>query len=425
MHNEPQSTGLPLPEAPPADAKRSGLLETFRFRNFRLLWFGLLISNIGTWMQLTALGFLVVSTAANEGEAGLRLGLIGISQAVPALLLSPVAGVTADSLGRKRILLFTNAVVALLALALAVIVTLHFTPFPLLMLISATSSAARTFDSPARQSWVPILVQRAYLSNAIGLNSLAFNAPSVIAPSIAGFLIGTVGVAVSFYINAACTLAIIIALMLMDATAGAPTQRRNFLQSFVEGVQFLAGHRVLRWIFIGLIVNSILVRPYVQLLPAYTIHALHMGPAQLGILLGASGLGAIIGAITTAVIGNVDRRARLWTAAGVTVGLCLAITSVVQTLPPTIFALVGAGFCTMLFVGSSNILIQSLSPDDMRGRAVSAFSMILLGVIPLGTLAVGTLSNVVGLRTSFLICGLFASTLIALIWLSRKSLREA
>jgi len=414
-----------LPESPPAPAKRSGVWSTFQFRNFRLLWIGLLISNVGTWMQLTALGYVVVTTASSEGEGAFRLGLIGISQALPALILSPFAGVLADTVPRKRILLFTNSIVALLALILALLVTAHITALPVLMLVSAASAAARAFDSPARQSWVPVLVDRAHLSNAIGLNSVAFNAPSALGPSVAGFLIASVSVAGSFYANAVCTLAVVVALILMDPSPNVVPKRVNFRTAFWEGVQFLARHRLLRWIVLGLIANSLLVRPYLQLLPAFTINVLHFGPSGLGLLLGASGCGAILGAVTTALLGNVERRARLWAVAGSIVGLCVASMGMLQLASTMCIVLLGAGFSTLIFVGSSNILIQSLSPDDMRGRAVSAFSMIILGLVPLGTLVLGSLARLIGLRASLSLSGLLATVVILGIWFSQEPLREA
>ena len=418
-------TDAEKPESPPEAVKRSSLIGTFAFRDFRLLWFGLLISNIGTWMQLTALGYLVVSSAKNEGDAAFRLGLIGVSQALPALLLSPVAGVVADVFRRKQILLLTNTLVAALALLLAVLVTIHITPLNVLMLISATSAAARTFDAPARQSWVPLLVDRAYLSNAIGLNSLAFNAPSAVGPSIAGFFIASVSIASSFYANAVCTLAVIVALIFMDAAPAAATRQGSFVHAFMEGAKFLAGHPVLRWIILGLVCNSLLVRPYVQLLPALAIHVFKLGPAGLGILLGASGFGAILGALTTALVGNIEHRARLWATAGLLVGLCVAVIGTLHLLPSICMVLAAAGFCTLMFVGSSNILIQTLAPDEMRGRAVSAFSMIVLGIVPLGTLSIGSLASMVGLREALMISGLIAAFVTGCIWLSQERLREA
>lgn len=425
MNIEEKIHEVEVPDAPPEPAKRSSLLSTFSFRNFRLLWFGLLISNIGTWMQLTALGYLVVSTAKNEAEAAFRLGLIGVSQAVPALMLSPVAGVVADSVGRKRILLVTNSAVAALALILALLVTVHVTSLEILMTISALSSTARTFDSPARQSWIPMLVDRAHVSNAIGLNSLAFNLPSMVGPALAGFLIASVSLAASFYVNAACTLAVVIALFFMDSAPVAIQRRVNFGQALWDGVAFLMGHRVLRWIILGLIVNSLLVRPYVQLLPALAIQVFTIGPAGLGVLLASTGCGAILGALVTAFIGNIERRARLWASTGALIGVCTAMLGTLHLLPSICVVLLLAGFCTMLFVGSSNILIQMHSPDEMRGRAISAFSMIILGLVPLGTLAIGALSHITGLRGALTDCGIAASVVTACIWLSQEALREA
>ena len=159
---------------------RASILTALRYRDFRLLWLGLLISNLGTWMQFTAMGYFVARMAGTPHRAALYLGIIGAARAVPVFLFSPVAGVVADTWPRRRVLLAANVVMSLCALALAVLASAKFLNLAWLVVISSVNACAQSFDSPARQSWVPLLVDRAYVGNAIGLNSVAASAGFVV-----------------------------------------------------------------------------------------------------------------------------------------------------------------------------------------------------------------------------------------------------
>ncbi|HMD03468.1 MAG TPA: MFS transporter, partial [Candidatus Baltobacteraceae bacterium] len=252
--------------------RQSALLAPFRYRDFRLLWFGLIVSNLGTWMQFTTLGYLVVQMSASASQAALNVGILGASNAVPVVLLSPLAGVVADRFPRRRVLFVTNGLQVAIALTLALLATFHLIALWELFVLSGLRAANQAFDAPARQSWVPLLVPRENIGNAIGLNSIAFNAPSVVGPPIAGFLILSVGVAASFYVNAVTTLAVVSALIFMRPAPPSSTVREGVLASIVAGIRFLFGHHVLRAVVILMLVTCLLVRPYAQILPAYAAH---------------------------------------------------------------------------------------------------------------------------------------------------------
>ncbi|MGA8097410.1 MAG: MFS transporter, partial [Candidatus Cybelea sp.] len=180
------------PEPAPGGAEskgRASLGAALRYRDFRLLWLGLLISNLGTWMQFTAMGFFVARVAGSPHRAALDLGILGAARAIPVLALSPLAGVVADQFPRRRVLFVTNTTMAFAALLLAILAASHRLELAGLVRISTLNSGANAFDSPTRQSWLPLLVDREFVGNAVGLNSIAFNAPAVIGPAIAGVLI--------------------------------------------------------------------------------------------------------------------------------------------------------------------------------------------------------------------------------------------
>jgi MFS family permease len=415
-------TQHPVPLEAAIPRRRSTLLEPFRFRDFRLLWMGLIVSNLGTWMQLTAEGYMVVGLAGSPRIASLDVGLLGASSAVPVVLLSPLAGVVADRFPRRRVLFITNGIQVFIALALGILTSTHRIELWEIFLLAGMRSTTQAFDAPARQSWVPLLVPREYLGNAIGLNSIAFNAPSVIGPPVAGFLILFVGLATSFYINAVATLAVVAALYFMHDAKPSSTVREGVFASILAGVRFLVRHPVLRSVVLLLVFTCLLVRPYIQLMPAYAAHVVHVDARGLGLLLAASGAGAIGGSLLTAIVGA-RRRGVLWFVSAVTMCLGTIGLGTIHALVPALVVLVFIGLAMLSFAGSSNVLLQTLSPDDMRGRAISVFSMIILGLVPAGSLILGSLATAIGLSASLSAGGALALAVAVTIWLTNPQLR--
>ncbi len=411
---------VPLEQQSPR--RRSSALEPFRYRDFRLLWFGLLISNVGTWMQVTALGYLVVKIAGSAALASLDVGILGASSAVPVVLLSPLAGVVADRFPRRAVLFVTNGIQIVTALVLAVLVSTNHIALWEIFTIAGLRSGTQAFDAPARQSWVPLLVPRAYLGNAIGLNSVAFNAPSVLGPPIAGLLILSVGVAASFYINAVLTFAVVAALAYMKPSPPSSTVREGVLSSILAGVRFLVGHHVLRSVVAMLVVTCLLVRPFSQLMPAYAAHVVHVDARGLGLLLAASGAGAILGSLVTAFVPE-RRRGVVWFASALLMAAGTIVLGLVHSFTIAVIVLVFIGLAVLSFAGSSNVMLQSMSPDDMRGRAISVFSMIILGLVPAGSLVLGSLATFVGLEASLVTGGAVAFVATLAIWLTNPELR--
>lgn len=385
----------------------------FKFRDFRLLWFGLLISNFGTWMQITAAGYLVVTLAPTTALGPFYLGLLGLSSAVPVIVLSPVAGFVADRFPRRRVLFITNGAIVVQAFAFAALTGTHHITMAAIMGLQFFGAAARAFDAPARQSWVPVLVDREYVGNAIGLNSIAFNAPSFIGPAIAGYLIVTVDIAGSFYINAVTTVAVIVALVFMKESPPSDTLREPFFQSIARGLQFLFSHPALAPIILVLLAEAILVRPVLQLLPAYTLHVVHSNAQGLGLLMAGSGLGSLGGALITAAFGTLQRRAYLWIVSAIVMAFgAIGLGFTVHMLSAFLILFV-TGLATLTWLGSSNILIQTIAPDEMRGRAISVYSMILIGMVPAGSLLLGSMGSLFGIGTAFIAGGSLAAVICA------------
>ena len=394
-----------------------------RYRDFRLLWIGLLVSNLGTWMQFTAMGFFVARMAGSAHQASLDLGILGAARAIPVLLFSPLAGVVADQLPRRRVLLVTNTTMALAALALALLATTHSLNLAGLVVLSAVNSAANAFDSPVRQSWVPLLVDRQYVGNAIGLNSVAFNAPAVIGPAIAGLLIVWIGVSGAFYFNAGATLAVVVAVLMMSPSPPAVWRRESPLRAMHQGIAFIVRHPALRWIVFGQFVTAILVRPYSQLIAAFTVNVLHAGPRGLGWAVSAIGVGGFGGALVTAYFAGRERRSRLWLQSGLLMSAGLVVLAFVPSLQLALGVLFAIGVGTMAMMGATNTLIQMLSPDEVRGRALSVYTMIAIGIVPLGSLVDGTIAAVAGLRETFAFAGAVCALLFLATWLCAPAVR--
>ena len=320
-------------------------------------------------------------------------------------------------------LFLTNAMISLLALVLALLATFHMLALWEILVISVLRSGTQSFDAPARQSWVPMLVPREYVGNAIGLNSIAFNAPSVIGPPLAGLLILTTGIAASFYINAGATLAVVVALLMMKPAPPSSTERESVFAAIVEGVRFLARDPVLRPVVLLLVVTCLFVRPYSQLLPAYAAHVLLVDARGLGFLYTATGSGAICGSLVTAIVGS-RRRGVVWFASAIVMSLGTALLGFVHSFPLAIAVLAMIGTATLSFAGSSNVLLQSLSPDEMRGRSIAVFTMIILGLVPTGSLLLGSLGSLIGLSESLIVGGAMSLLLAVVIFASNARLRE-
>src|ERR1700681_719143 len=297
-------------------------------------------------------------------------------------------------------------------------------PLWALMITSGMNAATQAFDAPARQSWVPLMVPREMVGAAIGLNSVAFNAPSVAGPPLAGLLIAGIGVAPCFLVNALTTLAVVAVLVFMKPAPPSSTHRGNVFGAMLEGARFLIHHPVLRWVVLLLLVTSVTIRPYNFLLPAYTVHVLHTDAKALGWLMAATGVGAIGGAFFTAATGA-DRRGPIWIGSAILGAVGVAALGLTTHFGFAAGVLMVIGLATLSFIGSSNILLQTLAPDEMRGRAISVYSMILLGIVPFGALIVGLLAIVLELRWTFVLAGIVSLLFAVWIGLANPQVRDA
>jgi hypothetical protein len=232
---------------------------------------------------------------------------------------------------------------------------------------------------------------------------------------MAGLLIVSVGLAQSYFLNAILTTAVVIALAFMKPAPPSTAKREGVISSIVAGIRFLLTHPVLRSVIVMLVVVCLFVRPYTQLMPAYAAHVVHVDARGLGFLLAASGLGAVAGSVLTAIVGS-HRRGLIWFVSAIVMSLGTTTLGSINSFTIALPVLVLTGMAVLSFAGSSNVLLQTLAPADMRGRAISVFSMIILGLVPAGSLTLGSLASVVGLPESIRAGGILALLFAIVVW---------
>lgn len=403
----PELEVVALDEARSVDPGRTSMLAALEYRDFRYFWFGLVVSNIGSWMQIYGLGWLVVQLAIRDGTPNLGpfyLGLVGLSRAIPGLAFGLFGGVVADRSDRRRLLLVTQSSAAIVAAILAALTIADRINIIDVVLLAALNSIIFSFDAPTRQAMVPRLVSEGQLMSAIGLNSAAFNGATLIGPLIGGVLIVPFGVGGLMVINAISYVSIVAALLAIPPQPAVGTPRGSMLESIGEGVRYVRRDPVLRWVIVLAIATALLTRPYIQLLPAEAQH-LGVGAVDLSLLLAASGVGALGGALITAALGGWQRRGALVIAAVLAHGLSLFAFAAQQTLVGAMVFVCLTGFAVMVFLGMANTLIQTRTPDHMRGRAMSVYTMVMIGGMPLGQMLLGTAGTIVGIDRAFLAGG--------------------
>ena len=418
-----------LDEATAVEPGRTSMLAALEYRDFRLFWFGLVVSNIGSWMQIYGLGWLVVQLAIRDGApqlAPLYLGLVGLSRAIPGLAFGLFGGAVADRTDRRRLLMVTQTSAAIVAAILAVLTITEHINIVEIVLISALNSIIFSFDAPTRQAMVPRLVSEGQLMSAIGLNSAAFNGATLIGPLIGGVLIVPFGVGGLMLANAISYFAVVIALLLIapQPPITAAAQRRPMLESIREGVAYIRHEPVLRWVVVLSIATALFTRPYIQLLPAEA-QLLGVGAVELSFLLAASGVGALSGALATAALGGWERRGALLVASSFFHGMLLTIFGAQHSLVGAMIFVGLTSFFVMVFLGMANTLMQTRTPDHLRGRAMSVHTMVFIGFMPLGQMILGSVGTVLGINNAFVIGGCIVMAIAAYAALRVPALRAA
>jgi MFS family permease len=383
-------------------------LRALRYRNFRLFFGGQLISLIGTWMQNVAQAWLVYRLT---GSAVL-LGAIGFAGQIPVFILSPaVGGLTADRFSRRRIVIGTQTSAMLLAFALAALTLSGAVRIWHVFVLSSLLGVVNSFDIPARQSFIVEMVGKPDLMNAIALNSSMFNASRVVGPAVAGILVASIGEGWCFFANGVSYIAVIAGLAAMRMAAREPVEHHGSpLAHVVEGFRFVIGNPPIHALLILLGVVSLTGMPYVVLMPIFADRILHGGAQALGWLMGFTGVGALGAALLLATRQNLKGLGTWVAMAALSFGACLTAFAASRNLELSAAILVPAGFSMMIQMGSSNTLIQSMVPDRLRGRVMSVYSMMFMGMAPIGSLLAGAVASRLGAPATVMAGGIVCMT---------------
>jgi MFS family permease len=387
-----------------------GRLAALRYRDFRLFWLSLFISNVGTWMQMTATNWLLYQLT----NSPVQLGLNGLFRAVPALALGLISGTFADRYDRKRLLLWTQVVLGLITLGVGVLDQSGQIQAWHIYLFTFISSSVGSFDGPARQALFPSLVPRAVLPNAVALNSLLWKGAALLGPTLGGVAISAMGTSGAFFANAGSFLAVVVALVLMRAPSPAQEKRRNFLSETTAGFTYIVSQPVILGIMIMEAATSLLGLNH-AMLTILASDIFRVGAAGFGLLQSCRGLGAVIGSSLFIGMGQRPTQGKILFISAILYGAGYALFGLSQSFFLALILLTLVGATDTIWGASRGTILQMLAPERFRGRVMGVFQLSNRGVHPLGQTTTGFVVPIIGAREATTLGGLVISAVTLLV----------
>jgi MFS family permease len=419
----PRTPNVP-PEVLPLRARQFRIPKTFsalNHPNFRIYVTGQLVSLMGTWMQIIGQGWLVYEISRSEQA----LGMVGFASAIPALLITPWAGVVLDRVSKRQIMVLTQIGAMMLAFVLAGLTFAGVVQVWHVVLLAGVLGAVNSFDGPARQAFVVEMVGREDLPNAIAINSMTFNGARIVGPAIAGLLLALVGAAWCFLLNGITFLAVIVGLLRMKLPAHtARTSPLSPWQQLTSGVQYAVQTPNLRALLLSALIFSMFGVSYSTILPAFVDKALQQGPDAFGAINAFLGIGAVGGALLVARYGDQGRRGLWlhWAILGFPLLLIVFALNRSYPLSLVLSLFLGVGFMQTFTL--LNTLLQTQVADEMRGRVLSLYTLTFFGFMPFGNLAIGTLAEVWGIRPAIVVSAIFSFVLTLIVLWKTPSMRK-
>lgn len=388
------------------------MFHSLKVRNFRIYWFGMLISLIGTWIQTTAQSWLVFQLT----RSAFLLGFVGFLNTIPLLLLSLLGGVLADRINKKSILIATQSAFMLLAFLLAALTQLKLVTPSQIMLIALLNGVVMAFDAPARQAVVVELVGKTHLPNAIALNSVSFNSSRIIGPALAGILVASIGMSGCFYINGISFLAVIIALFLIKVNyVGTRQIKKTIVKDLKDGLVYVKDNPLILILIAMVGMVSLFGLSYVILMPIFANDILKVGVKGLGMLMSFTGIGALIGALILAQLGDFRYKGKFLIYSSIIYSFSLILFSLSKVYVFSLAVLVMLGVTSVSAVALINTILQARVPDAFRGRVMSVFMITFAGFMPFGNLIAGSLSQAMGVSFTVLASGIVCTAFFSLI----------
>lgn len=396
-------------------------LGAFAHRNFQLFFLGQGTSLVGTWMQSVALGWLVLDLTNSPFSVGLNSAL----RSFGVLLFTLYAGIVADRVDKRRLIVTTQVLQMVEALVLAVLVWTHVVAVWQVMVLAGLVGVVNAFDIPARQAFLVELVGKDDLVNAIALNSSLFNATRIIGPAIAGVIIGAAGVGWCFFLNGISYIAVIWGLLAMKLP---PFVERPVTEStwegFRGGVRFIFGDPRMSTLVILVAILSVFGFPVLVMMPVFARNVLHTGAGGYGALMAAVGLGAMLGALALALASDRVPKGRALLLGGGAFSVLLILFALSPWFGVSLILLALTGCAMIVATALSNTLLQTLVPDHLRGRVMGFYSFMFVGMAPLGAFLIGWLAEHIGAPYATVIGGAVCTLSMAMTWWRVPSLRE-
>ncbi|KPK72458.1 hypothetical protein AMJ87_04645 [candidate division WOR_3 bacterium SM23_60] len=393
------------------------MLAALHHRNFRLFWFGQMISLIGTWMQNVAQGWLVLQIT----NSPFLLGLVSMLGTLPVLIVSPIGGALADTLNKRTVIILTQVTAMTLAFVLATLVLTKHVQYWHIVILASTLGITMSIDAPTRQSFVVEMVGKKDLLNAIALNSSIFNLARILGPALAGLIISAIGIVLCFYLNGISYLAVIAGLLLMRGNfSPAKKQRARVIEDIRDGFGYARRDKRIMALITLVAISSIFIMPYAMLMPVFARDILHVGPKGLGILLSAAGIGALIGALSLAIFSSYKKKGRFVLVGSVVFTTAIILFSFSSSYHISLLLLLFVGWGMVTQNASINSLLQTRSPDHLRGRIMSLYVLSFMGMMPFGSFQAGLLADHFGAKMALRIGGVIVACITYFIFTKNK-----
>ncbi len=396
------------------------MFRSLYHRDFSIFWVGNFLSNIGTWMQNIALGWVILIVSNSPFLLGLNAFLAQIS----SLFFALPGGTIADRLNRRKLMLITQTSMMVLASLLAVLTSFRQITIKEILAISFLTGVASALNYPAYQALIPDLVPPEDLMNGIALNSAQFNMSRAIGPTIAGLAMGTLGAAACFYLNSISFLALIIALLLITIPPVRQQEGPRFWGSMVEGIRYVRQHRIILVLLTVPASLSLLGLPFIVLMPAVARNLLGVGASGLGFLMGGAGVGAVMAALFIAARGTPEHCGRMILTNASLFSIALILLSRAHSFWVAFLLLAIMGGTIVGTLTLTNTTLQVTTPPELRGRVMAMYSMAMTGLLPFGSLQAGMVAQAVGTRFSLGIGGAICLGYFLILQLALRRLRR-
>jgi MFS family permease len=384
-------------------------LAAFHYRDFRLFWISLFVSNTGTWMQMIATNWLLYQLT----DSPIQLGLNGIFRAIPAIGLGLISGTFADRYDRRRLMLGTQILLGLLALGLGALDQSGQVQAWQIYVFTFVSSAVGSFDGPVRQALFPSLVPRSVLSNAVALNSLLWKGAALLGPTLGGLAISLMGTAGAFYANAASFLAVVVALLLMRTSSSARQPQRDFLSETKAGFSYIVSQPVILGVMIMEGVSSVFGLDN-AMLTIFASDILQVGASGFGLLQSSRGLGAVLGSSVFIAMGHRPDQGKILFTSAILYGIGFALFGLSPSFLFSLALIAFVGVTDTIWGAARATILQLITPEKFRGRVMGVFQLSNRGLHPLGQTETGLVVPLIGAPAATFFGGLLV-TVVTLI----------